>query len=175
MKGLRHYCRNPRCRSKLKAPVENEHHAFCTRGCFDSFYFTRCRVCEKPLREKRGGRLYCRPPNKCASEAQKWPHVYSYGSPPTKIESDATNAHFTGTFSGVRPTHRCLRHWLWTEGMDLEWELHDHQGSLLARLEHNRGRFRLTYPQTFPIMSWEWWAGAKHGAESIALSALRRV
>jgi hypothetical protein len=29
----RHRCRNQRCRSKLPAPVENEHHAFCTRGC----------------------------------------------------------------------------------------------------------------------------------------------
>ena len=29
----RHYCRNTHCRSKLKAPVENEHHAFCTPGC----------------------------------------------------------------------------------------------------------------------------------------------
>jgi hypothetical protein len=29
----RHYCRNTHRRSKLKAPVENEHHAFCTPGC----------------------------------------------------------------------------------------------------------------------------------------------
>ena len=31
----RHYCRNPRCRTKLKVPVSNRRDAFCTRGCFD--------------------------------------------------------------------------------------------------------------------------------------------
>jgi hypothetical protein len=30
----KHYCRNPRCRSRLPEPVENEHRAFCTRGCY---------------------------------------------------------------------------------------------------------------------------------------------
>ncbi len=29
---LRHCCRNAKCRMKLKTPVENEHHAFCTPG-----------------------------------------------------------------------------------------------------------------------------------------------
>jgi hypothetical protein len=78
-KALRHRCRNLRCRMKLPAPVENEHQAFCARGCFDSFYFNRCRVCEQDLRHKgkRGQRLYCRPPNKCAAEAQKWPDKYA--------------------------------------------------------------------------------------------------
>jgi hypothetical protein len=35
MSDIRHYCRNTHCRSKLKAPVENEHHAFCAAGCYD--------------------------------------------------------------------------------------------------------------------------------------------
>jgi hypothetical protein len=79
-KALRHRCRNLRCRMKLPAPVENEHQAFCARGCFDSFYFNRCRVCEQDLRHKgkRGQRLYCRPPNKCAAEARKWPDKYAF-------------------------------------------------------------------------------------------------
>jgi hypothetical protein len=50
--SLRHYCRNPRCRMKLQAPVENEHRAFCCRGCFESFYRSRCLVCEEPMRRK---------------------------------------------------------------------------------------------------------------------------
>ena len=54
-------CRNPRCRQKLLRPTDNDHHAFCCGGCHASFYFNRCRVCEAPLRDKRGGRLYCRP------------------------------------------------------------------------------------------------------------------
>jgi hypothetical protein len=39
--GLRHHCRNPRCRKKLKEPVENLHKAFCTSGCHFSFYRPR--------------------------------------------------------------------------------------------------------------------------------------
>src|SRR5262249_45933529 len=113
MKALRHRCRNPRCRLKLSAPVENEHHAFCTRGCFDNFYFTRCRVCEKPLRKgpRDTTRLYCRPPNKCAAEAQKWPHVFAYGVSPQKTGSSLRSAHSTGVKFGIEgypPTHHSL-------------------------------------------------------------------
>jgi hypothetical protein len=46
---LRHRCRNPKCRGKLKTPVENERDAFCTRGCYTSFYRHRCLVCEGPI------------------------------------------------------------------------------------------------------------------------------
>ena len=49
---LRHYCRNPRCRSKLPSPVSNPREAFCTRGCYESFHLKRCRVCEQPLEAK---------------------------------------------------------------------------------------------------------------------------
>src|SRR6266576_3403052 len=47
--ALRHYCRNSRCRTKLREPVENEHAAFCCRGCFEQFYRSRCAVCERDL------------------------------------------------------------------------------------------------------------------------------
>jgi hypothetical protein len=76
-------CRNLRCRTKLPVPVENHRRAFCCRGCFESFYLNRCRVCEADLRKqgRRGdaGRLYCRPPKDCRQEAQKWPEKYAYG------------------------------------------------------------------------------------------------
>ena len=49
---LRHYCRNPRCRSKLPSPVSNLREAFCTRGCYESFHLKRCRVCEQPIEVK---------------------------------------------------------------------------------------------------------------------------
>jgi hypothetical protein len=39
---------------KLKNPVANEHHAFCTPGCYSSFYLKRCVVCEN---EKPAGRV----------------------------------------------------------------------------------------------------------------------
>jgi hypothetical protein len=83
---LRHRCRNPRCRLKLPAPVEIEHRALCCRGCYESFYLTRCRVCERDLRKtgKRGDaqRLYCRAPSRCAAEARKWPEKYGFGAQP---------------------------------------------------------------------------------------------
>src|SRR5262249_35825004 len=85
-------CRNPRCRQKLPRPTDNDHHAFCCCGCHASFYFNRCRVCEAPLRDKRGGRLYCRPPKKCRQEAAKWPPEIApeptgHGLPLSKCEA----------------------------------------------------------------------------------------
>jgi hypothetical protein len=56
---LRHRCRNPRCRMKLKAPVENPHDAFCTRGCYTSFHRKRCVVCEAPMERKTEQQLVC--------------------------------------------------------------------------------------------------------------------
>ena len=57
----RNYCRNPKCRSKLSAPVTNPRDAFCTRGCHGSFYLKRCRVCEEPIEQGgRRPRLICR-------------------------------------------------------------------------------------------------------------------
>jgi hypothetical protein len=58
---VRHYCRNPRCRSKLSAPVRNPRDAFCTRGCYNSFFLHRCLVCEGRIEQpKRGKRLICK-------------------------------------------------------------------------------------------------------------------
>jgi hypothetical protein len=58
---VRRYCRNPRCRSKLPAPVSNPREAFCTRGCFNSFYLHRCLICGRSIEQpKRGRRLICK-------------------------------------------------------------------------------------------------------------------
>ena len=56
---LRHYCRNRHCRTRLKAPVENAHDAFCTRGCYDSFHRKRCVVCERPMERRTERQLVC--------------------------------------------------------------------------------------------------------------------
>src|SRR5215469_16182835 len=56
---LRHYCRNPRCRMKLKAPVENPREAFCTKGCHSSFYRKRCLVCEAEMVRRTENQLIC--------------------------------------------------------------------------------------------------------------------
>jgi hypothetical protein len=175
----RHRCRNPHCRVKLPAPVENEHHAFCTRGCYESFYCNRCRVCERDLRKngKRGdaGRLYCRPPEDCKAEARKWPSKYEYRGRVGISPTNTTNAHSTGSktgFEGERPRPKALRHWSWHSDENLEHELRDANGMLLARIESNAGRHRLTLPKTIPILSWPGLTLAKRRAEGIALANL---
>jgi hypothetical protein len=62
---VRHYCRFPKCRSKLPQPVPTPRDAFCTRGCYSSFYRGHCLVCErrferKTERAKVCGRRECR-------------------------------------------------------------------------------------------------------------------
>jgi hypothetical protein len=54
------FCRNPKCRSKLKAPVSNPREAFCARGCHTSFYLRRCLVCEGPLQRRNKTQRVCR-------------------------------------------------------------------------------------------------------------------
>ena len=68
---LRHYCRNPRCRSKLPSPASDPHKAFCTPGCHSSFYLKRCIVCEndKPAGSTARRKL-CRRP-KCEGRYRK--------------------------------------------------------------------------------------------------------
>jgi hypothetical protein len=59
--AMRHYCRNPKCRMRLPVPVSNEREAFCTRGCYSSFYLHRCRVCEGRIEQpKCTTRLICK-------------------------------------------------------------------------------------------------------------------
>jgi hypothetical protein len=98
--ALRHRCRNLHCRMKLKAPVENERHAFCCRGCFNSFYRSRCLVCEKDIsldpltgerRDRSSRRKFCG--RKCKAEAVKFPHTYQH---PTKATTGSRSARFTG-------------------------------------------------------------------------------
>jgi hypothetical protein len=56
---LRTYCRNPKCRGKLKIPVENERAAFCCRGCYAAFYRRRCLVCDQLFDRKSEKRRIC--------------------------------------------------------------------------------------------------------------------
>jgi hypothetical protein len=178
---LRHYCRNPRCRMKLPAPVENEHHAFCCRGCFESFYLNRCQVCERDLRKqgRRGdaGRRYCRPPAKCKQEAEKWPEKYGggprVGFPATKL-TDPHEMGLKSAHEGDRPSPRCLAHWRWggdPEGGD--HSLYDSDDLTVARVVLGPdGRYHLRSPIAAPRQSWSGLDEAKRRAEAVALSAL---
>jgi hypothetical protein len=75
---VRDYCRNPRCRSKLKEPVSNPHKAFCTKGCYGSFYLRRCAVCENNKPDgSNARRILCRRP-KCESRYRQNRDLYSH-------------------------------------------------------------------------------------------------
>jgi hypothetical protein len=81
----RHFCRNPRCRMKLPAPVDNHHRAFCCSGCHSSFYRSRCLVCEEPMRRKTERQMFGSGHAVCQAEYKRWQHVYNYaGYHPTR-------------------------------------------------------------------------------------------
>jgi hypothetical protein len=177
--ALRHHCRNPHCRSKLTAPVENRHRAFCTKGCYQSFYLNRCRVCERDLRKagRRGDatRQYCRQPSDCKREAEKWPEKYGGGQsvafPATKQRKpDFTRLKFG--LRGDRPSAHSLSQWWW--GDDLS--LYDREGLTIARLarEDDR-RYQLRTPLTWPHIARSNLKEAKRHAEEIALATLPLV
>src|SRR6202162_2773951 len=74
----RHYCRNTHCRAKLAAPVDNEHHAFCTSGCHAIFYRHCCLVCEDAMRRKRDDQRFKNGHKTCQKEYRRFPHVFDY-------------------------------------------------------------------------------------------------
>jgi hypothetical protein len=76
--STRHYCRNTHCRAKLAAPVDNEHHAFCTSGCHAIFYRHRCLVCENAMRRKSERQRFGSGHKICQNEYQRFPHVFDY-------------------------------------------------------------------------------------------------
>jgi hypothetical protein len=97
---LRHRCRNPICRMKLKVPVANHHHAFCTPGCHSSFYLKRCLVCEneKPA-QSTARRQLCRRP-KCRSQYSRNGSFFTYPVASTVRDAERSrSAHSTGVKS----------------------------------------------------------------------------
>ena len=94
---LRHYCRNPRCRSKLPSPASDPRKAFCTPGCHSSFYLKRCLVCEndKPAGSTARRKL-CRRP-KCEGRYRKNSAHYSFlGGDTTSAANVPRSAQSTG-------------------------------------------------------------------------------
>ena len=125
----RFYCRNPRCRCKLPAPIGNLHRAFCTRGCYTSFYLKRCLVCEN---EKPAGRarLLCRRP-RCSSEYARDRSFFTFGYPGSGIATNSSkSAHFTGLKTGglgrpwrvVAGEIAVLRAAVVPDGPDCQWK-----------------------------------------------------
>jgi hypothetical protein len=96
----RHYCRNPRCGSKLKAPVEDMREAFCARGCHTQYYRKRCIVCEQPMERKRESQQLCKR-RKCKSQfaALKAGFLLGRYHPSSHVLDASRNPTKPGTFS----------------------------------------------------------------------------
>ena len=174
--ALRQRCRNQHCRSKLPAPVENHHHAFCTRGCFESFYRNRCLVCEDSMRRKRESQKLGSGHKLCEREYRKFPRVYDFPAhkvPKVQISDEGSrNAHSTGIKFGIEghpPSHHCLREWWWGDPGIGDLSLYDKGGLTLARIVLENGRYHLRAPVTWSRVSWPDLEGAKRGGESFAL------
>ena len=105
---LRHYCRNPRCRSKLPSPASDPRKAFCTHGCHSSFYLKRCLVCEndKPAGSTARRKL-CRRP-KCEGRYRKNSAHYSFlGADTTSAANVPRSAQSTGIKSAGLDDRPC--------------------------------------------------------------------
>jgi hypothetical protein len=182
MKPLRHRCRNPRCKLKLPAPVENEHHAFCCRGCHSSFYRSRCLVCEEPIRRKNERQRFGSGHKTCEQEYRRFPRVYDLPkreplSDPVRCTTGSRSAHSTGIKVGIggdRPPCKCLAHHRWGGDPDHgDHSLYDKDGLAVARLVlADDGHYHLRSPVTWPRMSWPDLDEARHHAEALALAAI---
>jgi hypothetical protein len=87
-------------------------------------------VCEGSFRRKTERQKTCTDV-RCKAELRRFPLAYSWpekheeGKPPSDTSKAPGSAHFTGLKTGIRPTHKCLREWVWSPETDLELELHD--------------------------------------------------
>jgi hypothetical protein len=100
---LRHRCRNPRCRCKLPVPTDNPRNAFCTRGCFTSFYRSKCLVCEQPMERKQENQLTCG--KNCGGKLQRDRSRFfaKWGQIPPTLQHPLENPVNTGTKTAHKP------------------------------------------------------------------------
>jgi hypothetical protein len=187
---LRHRCR--KCRSKLAGPTDNLHRAFCTRDCFDSFYRTRCLVCEKDIsrdpltgkaRRNLWQRKYCGREHK--AEAARFPHLFVWGgialgNSPEPLRS----AHEMGLKTRQKPERPNLCHWAWQStvvcdvsgpGAIEAHALENAEGNRIAIVRASVGQpgsYYLSFPRGFPPPPLESLGRAKERAEGLALMAM---
>jgi hypothetical protein len=183
----RHYCRNPRCRTKLAEPVENPAKAFCCRGCSESFYLRRCLVCEKNISHdpmtgeaRTGGgrkRQFCG--RKCKAKARQSPHLYRWELPPYRESAKLVrSADKTGLKIGLKGDRPKVL-WSDAEGQGWQWESEEFEhrligrdGKLAAHLWAVGSRWYLLRPRTSPLQSAASLDEAKRLAVSLALANL---
>jgi hypothetical protein len=110
---VRHFCRNPKCGSKLPKPVSNPREAFCARGCHTSFYLHRCIVCEGPLQRKREDQKVSRK-SKCRSA---WRAGSGFGR--YVPSSSAKSMQETAVPQRSEPAPKAVRTWRIVAGPEL--------------------------------------------------------
>jgi len=194
----RYRCRNPRCRSKLKEPVENMHAAFCTRGCWDQFHRHRCVVCERSFNRTVENKRLCER-RTCRAEMKRWPALYLPFQPKTanldkpgtsepknaarlpstgKVQAGAQKAREIRTKTGTKS----LRGWYWVENFQKGFKsgvdnieqrsLNDRNGRLAARIAQEGEGWWVAYPAMIPEPPIEPLQAAIKRAETVVLWAL---
>jgi hypothetical protein len=183
--SLRHQCRY--CRSKLSEPTDNMRRAFCCRGCFQSYFRSRCVVCEGAIRRKRESQKTCIGV-RCKRELSRFKLVYSWperlglGHPSGGAFEASKTLDSIGSESPISALPRSPMSWrdlagngwCWEADLDgLEHRLFNREGKLAARIEASVGtRWRLAYPTTIPIQSAPDLEAGKPLATSTALANL---
>ena len=155
--GERIRCRNQRCRCKLASPTDNHHKAFCSRYCFEQFYFWRCRVCEEPIKKGRRRKQphHCND-HRCRKEFRRYPDAFSY-TPTRDCNYGSENARFTGVKSAINdgpPVHfdsRPIPGWH-RDNAKVEGEhwLYAHS-RVVAIASPTENHWQIRYPKTFPV------------------------
>jgi len=195
---LHHRCRNPRCGSKLREPVENPHAAFCTRGCWEQFHRHRCVVCERGFDRKVENKRLCER-RLCRAEMRRWPAVYLPFQPQTanvdkpgtsEPEKTAPLPTIGNVQAGPQKAHeirtktrtKSLGGWCWVERLQAGFKpgvdhvearsLHDRERRLAAQIAQEGEGWWVAYPvmtQESPIEPLE---AAIKRAETVALWTL---
>ncbi|MGH8523627.1 MAG: hypothetical protein ACREXY_05255 [Gammaproteobacteria bacterium] len=165
---LRHYCRNPRCRSKLDEPVDSDRRAFCKRGCHATFYRHRCVVCEKSITRRMETKRLCGS-GKCAYAHKQNPEVYAFqGSimapaPQSGSETPIKWAFKSGVYTG--------RGWRWNDAED-DHELVNQEGKIVASFRADSDGYLITGPRGHPAQRAATLEGARKLAISLALASM---
>jgi hypothetical protein len=155
--GERVRCRNQRCRCKLAHPTDNDHKAFCSRYCFEQFYFWRCKVCEEPIKKGRRRKQpdHCHD-HRCRKAFRRYPHAFSY-TPTRDCDYGSKNAHFTGGKSAINERghfdSRPMPGWHWNDTkVEGEHWLYAHS-RVVAIASPTEGHWQIRYPKTYPVQT----------------------
>jgi hypothetical protein len=192
---LRHRCRNPKCRSKLPAPVSNEREAFCCRGCFNAFYRHRCLICEQEMDRKNEGQKVCSK-RKCRNALRQlktagsalgryFPRSASLAPQevPDFIESESASANSRAAVTPWLPKRlsklwRGQPAWRWqwmlasdgSEREDNDWQLLNREGRIVARVRQEGDGYWMARPRTTPKPPIESFEDACRRAVSAAMA-----